>query len=294
MQLHSFLASGALALACTTTHAADFVGLTTGNQIGMFDGSQPDAAIFVSITGLGTGERILGIDLRPTDNMIYGVSSLNRIYTLDAVTGAASFVSALDIPVVNPSLAYGIDFNPVADFAGGSSLRFVSQTGSNFAINAATGVVGNAASIIPSGITAVAYTNSDASQTTGPASTALYYIDTATDTLMFAPGAFNAPSITAVGSLGVSGNVIGANGFDIDMMGMGWAALTLDNGDSGLYSINLSTGLATFNGALNANLRGLTSAPFMAPVPEPEGYALFLAGLGLIAVRARRHLKSAS
>ena len=111
--------------------------------------------------------------------------------------------------------------------------------------------------------------------------------DTATDALHFAPGAFNAPTISQVGSLGVAGNVIGANGFEIDAMGMGWAALTLDNGDSGLYSINLMTGLATFNGALNANLRGLTSAPFMAPVPEPETYAMLLAGLGLIGAAAR-------
>ncbi|MEK7881628.1 DUF4394 domain-containing protein [Methyloversatilis sp. NSM2] len=282
--------AAALTLSGTAAHAADFVGLTTGNQIGMFSSGNTASATFMSITGLGSGERILGIDLRPSDNTIYGVSSLNRIYTLDVSTGAASFVSALDIPLVNPSLSYGIDFNPVADFAGAASLRLVSQTGSNLAINANTGVVGNAASVIPGGITAVAYTNSDASQSSGPAGTALYYIDTATDTLHFAPGAFNAPTISQVGSLGVAGNVIGANGFEIDAMGMGWAALTLDNGDSGLYSINLMTGLATFNGALNANLRGLTSAPFMAPVPEPETYAMLLAGLGLIGAAARRRI----
>jgi hypothetical protein len=273
--------------------AADFVGLTTGNQIGTFNSGNTASANFMSVTGLGSGERLLGIDLRPSDNMIYGVSSLSRLYTLDAATGAATFVSALDVPVVNPSLAYGIDFNPVADFAGGSSLRFVSQTGNNYAINAGTGVVGNAPGVIPAGFTAVAYTRSDPSQSSGPASTSLYYIDTATDTLHFAGGAFNAPVISMVGTLGVSGNVIGANGFDIDASGMGWAALTLDNGDSGLYSINLGTGLATFNGALSANLRGLTAAPFMAPVPEPETWGMLLAGLGLVGMIARRRIRHA-
>jgi hypothetical protein len=94
----------------------------------------------------------------------------------------------------------------------------------------------------------------------------------------------------AVGSLGISGNVIGANGFDIDADGIGWAALTLDNGDSGLYRIDLATGLATFDGALNANLRGFTSAPFMAPVPEPRTWGMLLAGIGLIGVIARRRM----
>ena len=91
----------------------------------------------------------------------------------------------------------------------------------------------------------------------------------------------------------ISGNVIGANGFEIDASGMGWAALTLDNGDSGLYSIDLGTGLATFNGALNANLRGFTSASFMAPVPEPETWGMLLSGLGLIGMMARRRMRKA-
>ncbi|MBP6096162.1 MAG: DUF4394 domain-containing protein [Methyloversatilis sp.] len=281
-------AASTAAMAHTPAIAADFVGLTTGNQVGTFSSDNTVEASFMSISGLGTGERMLGIDLRPSDNMIYGVSSLNRIYTLNAGTGQASFVSVLDTPVVNAALSYGIDFNPVADFAGAASLRYVSSTGNNYAINADTGAVGNAASSIGAGFSGIAYTGSDAAQTSRPASTSLYYINTMTDTLQIAPSAFNAPTITTVGSLGISGNVIGANGFDIDAFGMGWAALTLDNGDSGLYRIDLATGLATFGGALNANLRGFTAAPFMAPVPEPETWGMLLAGIGLLGVIARR------
>lgn len=290
MSIHRILLAAGFAASSIPALAADFVGLTTGNQIGMFSSGNPSAASLLSITGLGSGERIVGIDLRPSDNRIYGISSLNRIYTIEAGTGAASFVSALDMPVVNSALSYGIDFNPVADFAGAASLRLVSSTGGNFAVNADSGAVGNAASIIGSGYSAVAYTGSDASQARGPSGTSLYYINTATDTLHFAPSAFNTPGISLVGSLGVAGNVIGANGFEITGNGMAWAALTLDNGDSGLYAIDLMTGLATFSGALHANLRGFTSAPFMAPVPEPETYALMLAGLALTGAVARRRL----
>ena len=280
-----------LGFAAHSAHAADFIGLTTGNQIGMISSANPGAASFTAISGLAAGERMLGIDLRPSNNMVYGVSSLNRLYTLNAATGAASFVTALNSAIINTGIAYGIDFNPVADINGAASLRFVSQAGNNYAINASTGAVGNLGGVIQSGITAVAYSNSDASKpTTAPASTTLYYINTATDSLLFAPSAFNAPTLTQVGSLGLGADVIGANGFEIDAMGRGWAALTLDNGDSGLYMINLATGAATLSGALNANLRGLTSAPFTAPVPEPESYALMLAGLGLIGTAARRRM----
>lgn len=283
--------AAALGFTAHSAHAADFIGLTTGNQIGLISSADPGTASFTSISGLASNERILGIDLRPSNNMVYGVSSLNRLYTLDTATGAASFVAALNNAVINTGIAYGIDFNPVADINGAASLRFVSQTGGNYAINASTGAVGNLAGTIQNGITAVAYTNSDASRPAmAPASTALYYISTSSDSLMFAPGAFNAPTISSIGSLGLAADVIGANGFEIDAMGRGWAALTLDNGDSGLYMINLSTGGATLSGTLNANLRGLTSAPFMAPVPEPETYALLLAGLGLIGTAARRRM----
>ena len=125
----------------------------------------------------------------------------NRLYTLDAMTGAASFVASLSAPVVAMSQGYGIDFNPVADFAGATSLRFTSSSGNNFAINADTGVVGNAAGMIAPGFAAVAYSNSAVLPAMAPPGTALYYIDSFGDTLHVATGAFNAPTIDTIGPL---------------------------------------------------------------------------------------------
>jgi len=278
------IASATLALAATGAQAITLVGLTSASQLARIDTTDIAGATTTAITGLATGDRLVGIDLRPGDGKIYGISLSNKLYTVNEMTGAATQVALLSSPVIQPNLGYGIDFNPVADFNGGSSLRLVSSAGSNFAINASTGVVGNAAGNIGSGFTAVAYTNSPPMPAMAPAGTALYYINTSTDMLMTAPGAFNAPTISAVGALGV--DALKANGFDI-ANGMGYAALNMDDGSSlasGIYRIDLGTGAATLLGTYNGTLSGLT----VSAVPEPQTVALMLAGLVAMGALARR------
>ena len=58
-------------------------------------------------------------------------------------------------------------------------------------------------------------------------------------------------------------------------------------GKSALTTINLATGAATKTGDFLGTINGLT----IAPVPEPENYAMLLAGLGLIGVASRRKSK---
>jgi hypothetical protein len=193
----------------------------------------------------------------------------------------------LATPVVQANLAYGLDFNPVADFNGAASLRLVSSAGGNYAVNASTGAVGNTASNIGGGFTGVAYTNSMPLPAMAPPGTALYYINSSSDMLMMAPASFNSPVITAVGALGV--DVLKANGFDI-ANGMGYAALNVDDGSSlatGIYRIDLGTGAATLLGTYNGTLSGLT----VSPVPEPQSLALMLAGIGVLGLVARRRTR---
>lgn len=287
-RIHAVAVAVAALFAGAAANAEPIVGLTTTNALVTFDSAAPtNASAPATITGLQSlNERILGIDLRPTTGVIYGVSTDSKVYSL-TTGGAATFVATLSSPLA--SNVVGFDFNPMADLAGMASLRIVSSTGQNYAFNVATGATTVATAVQPS-FAAVAYSNNDLDPATA---TSLYYIDMASDQLKVATANFNAPTITTVGSLGFDVN--GVSGFDISGSGLSFAALTDANTDkSGLYTINLGTGAATLvgafgiggNTAISPPLLGLTAAT--APIPEPETYALMLAGLAGIGFVARR------
>lgn len=284
------IAAAALAtlLAAAPAQAVQVIGLTSTNALVGFDSATPmNASAAVAISGLmGANERIVAIDLRPTTGVLYGVSDASNVYVISAGSGAASFVSALSTALTSGVI--GIDFNPAADLAGGSSLRIVSSSGQNLAYNANSGATTVATAVQP-GFSAVAYANNDLD---GSTTTALYYVDAASDTLKVAATGFNNPTITTVGALGVDAN--GISGFDIFGVNTGYAAFTnADTGKSGLYSMNLGSGAATLigsfgiggNSAMAPPLTGLTVA---AVVPEPQVYALMLAGLAAVGFVARR------
>jgi hypothetical protein len=275
------LAAAALAGLAASAQAQMLVGITSANEIARFDAANPAMATRTAITGLDTGDRFVGIDLRPSNNTIYGLTLSNRLYTLNESTGAATFVAALSSTVINGAQGWGLDFNPVADFAGATSLRVVGTMGGNFAVNAMTGAV-TTATPIAAGYSGVAYTNSNPAG--APASTGLYYINSATDTLAFAATGFNNPTITSVGALGL--DVLNANGFEILANGMAYAALNRDGGTlgTGLFGINLMTGAATMVGEFNGTLTGLT----VSAVPEPGTWALMLAGVAVAVGAAQR------
>ncbi|HEY0563331.1 MAG TPA: DUF4394 domain-containing protein [Methylophilus sp.] len=272
----------------STAQAELLVGLTTDNQIGVFDsGSNLSTISYVSIAGLAENESLVGIDLRPSNNTLYGISNMNNLYTVDAYTGAASFAFSLSTPIISASNGYGVDFNPVADAGSGASLRVVSTAGDNYAVNANTGAVTTATSIA-AGFSGVAYSNSNPLQAGAPASTALYYLDSTNDTLSVATGAFNAPTINLVGMIGV--DILRANGLELFGNGSLFAAVNTDDGtfDSKLLLINVVNGSSQLLGSFNGTLNGLAAAP--SAVPVPAALPLMASALGLFGVSRRKVL----
>lgn len=270
----------ALGMAFTASAQAEsLVGLTGSNTLIRFDSATPGTATpGLAITGLAAGEVLADIDLRPTNGLLYAVSNSSNVYSLNAATGAASFIGMVTTPLVG---RISIDFNPAADLSGATSLRIVSSSGQNFAFNIGTGATVVATSV-QSGFSSVAYGNNDLNPATA---TSLYYIDSTADQLKVAAGNFNgAPApvpITTVGALGV--DFAGTGGFDISSSGAAFAS-----SGSSLYSINLTSGAATLVGGFGGSTTVLGLTALTAPIPEPSTYALMAAGLLGVGWFARR------
>jgi hypothetical protein len=262
--------------------ASSILALTSGNTLIRFDSASPGTIqSSVAITGLqSVNETAIGIDFRPRTGQLFlttvptGVvaNALVRTYALNALTGAATFVGS--IPNTVPGAADvpgGYDFNPTVD-----RIRIVNVNDENFRINPNNGTLaGNDPNLNPAGsqIVAEAYDrNFDrANATTIP--TTLYGISRASSSLVTqggingaSPGGANGGLIASVGALGVTLDAGADAGFDITPgpgTGRGFAALTV-GGQTGLYSINLSTGAATLVGNIGngaTQVKGLTVVP---------------------------------
>jgi hypothetical protein len=254
----------------------EILGVTINDRLVSFNRAAPGKlCTSAPITGIGTDEEVLGIDVRPADGAIYALGSGGRIYTLDVATGAATLKSTLAAALDDTSepyialndTAYGIGFNPVPD-----RLRAISRTGQSLRINVDTGATTTDSSMSPSttAVTGVAYTNAYA----GATATTLYAIDAASGGLTRVGGAPsttgacpadtgnpNCGNVTSIGSLAVA-NIASVDGFDIDGAPNASAAaiLALSVGaatSSSLYVVDLTTGAASPPaGVANATIGG--------------------------------------
>lgn len=234
-------------LAAENSAATGFtaVGLTTANQLVTFNTARPNTIFStVAITGLQGGENILGIDFRPATGQLFGLGSTSRLYTINALTGAATQVGAAGAFTLSGT-DFGFDFNPVPD-----RIRVVSNTGQNLRLNPNDGTLTATDTPLNPGtpnVTAAGYTNSFAGTTT----TTLYDIDSGNDTL-YIQNPPNNGTLVPVGALGV--NVTDSNGFDIAPGNNTALAALQVNGEttSKLFAINLTTGSASFVGPIGA------------------------------------------
>lgn len=188
------------------------------------------------ITGLATGESIVGLDFRPFNGQLYAISSQSKIYTINLGNGAATQVGTSPLTTLLVGTSFGFDFNPTVD-----RIRLTSNTGLNLRLHPETGLIAAVDGMLNPGtpsICASAYTNNFAGATT----TLLFNIDNNADVL-YKQDPPNNGGLVAVGPLGV--NVESAAGFDIgSQTGIAYAALKVGSQTS-LYTINLTTGAAT-------------------------------------------------
>jgi hypothetical protein len=251
------LGNGEVIEAQESADVAKLVALTDNNKLVSFDSNNPAASQFTDITGVeGT---LLGIDTRPADGSIYGISTANNIYTIDADSGVASYVSTLNTPFEGGTIS-GFDFNPVAD-----RLRLVGDNDQNFRINVDTGEVtvdgalafgsGDSNEGVNPNITAAAYTNSF----DGTASTQLYNIDTLLNDLAL-QNPPNDGTLATVGDLGIDFDTLG--GFEI-VSAVEGNNTAFAVSDKTLYSLDLNSGVAYSLGGVGSvdplNLQGLTA-----------------------------------
>lgn len=280
------------------------IGLSSGGtSLVRFSPLTPGAATTVGITNLTAGETLVALDMRPATGQIYGLginatADNGTLYLIDPQGGALTvigtagliaYADAAGVPVDLPDPAttgYDIDFNPTVD-----RLRVVTGSGLNMRVNPLTGgaVDGNAgvANTNTDGsvngatttVHATAYTNSFAGTTV----TTQYTLDAVTDSLYIQNPPNNGTQTSGL-PITLGGSPLDFTspvGFDIlssvtvsasSAVAMGDGFLTASvGGTSGIYRVNLSTGVATSLGSTSTPLASLAifSIPTAPTVTAP-------------------------
>jgi hypothetical protein len=226
--------------------AEQLAGLTADNQLLLFRSDSPsNLQGAVTVSGLATGETLLGIGYQEALGRIYALGSTNRLYVVNPITGAALPVSTLPFspPLNGDAFAFAVDNST-------NLARSYSSSGQNLTVSIVTGQgAGTGASY--------AYDPSDPGTGTTPVLSALAYsvppagsqgaaglyaIDSARSALVTAPT--SQALIRTIGDLGVQ--TAGPAGLVLTRAGTAMAALrTSADGNPQLYDLDIATGKAT-------------------------------------------------
>lgn len=260
-------------------------GLTAdGKSLITFDSATPATfTAAVAISGLPVDVELLGIDVRPSTGVLYGLGEDSRLYTITAAGVATAVGNAAFTPALDYDEFVGFDFNNVSE-----GIRVATDTRQNLRLNATTGVAtedteftyANAALGVlrvasPIQLTGVAYTPKSND------TTSLFGIDSNNRELVIITGDNgNLSKLTpvpepAAGIIG--GDTLGidpasdALGFDISSAGNAYVVAHDDGDPAALYSVALTgntAGQVTKVADLSAALRDIAVA--ITP-EEPDG-----------------------
>ena len=232
-------ATTALGLSLSAAVAAPAVGLVGDKTLVMFDTETLAVSGTMDVSGV---DSLLGIDLRPSNGTLVGVTPDMSIVSIDTASGEATEMAKMDTALPLGDTPVIVDFNPAAD-----KLRFMTGT-TNHRVDVDTGAVTVDGSLNwqegdmhvgeETAIVAAAYINSYGK----PEATKMYDID-ATIVAVIQQVSPNDGTLGAIGKLGID-DPADTYAFDVQtneaMENMAW----LVNGNM-LYSVDLETGAAT-------------------------------------------------
>jgi hypothetical protein len=239
--------------------AATLMALSGDNMLTSVDTSTRKTGTSMAVKG--APGPIAGIDVRPADGMLYGVTTDGTVFTIDPKSGNATVKVKLET-FVKPGIAVTVDFNPVAD-----RMRIIGADGTNLRANVDDGKVAVDGKLkfadtdankdkAPS-ITAGAYSNS----VKGTKETALYDLD-ATLGIFLKQAPPNDGILVTTGMTGVKGVAIA---FDIETDAAGMNTGWLMAGDT-LHKVDIATGKPTMVGkitGIKGQVRDIAVMPAM-------------------------------
>lgn len=239
--------------------------VSDGKTMSSFQTNTPGTLNWVAdITGFaGSDTRLVGVDIRPKNGVLYGVGNYGGIYTIPNVPGSDSkmhITKVGQLTVALDGVSFGVDFNPAVD-----RLRIISNTGQNLRHD----VDGNSTikdmpltlnGAPATGVTAAAYTNNDNNTDTA---TTLFDIDTYNDQVAIQAPANNG-TLNPTGKLGVDAGINAGLDIFSDLSGgktisnAAFATLLPSGGRQSFYMVDPLTGATTLVGAF----------PSIAPVTD--------------------------
>ena len=272
LRLRLLAASAALTLPCLvaeTASAERFAAVDAQSRLYTFDSAAPAKWTRTALRGLASGERIVGLDVRPANRQLVAITNRSRLYIISRSKRTATAIGGAPFEPALSGASFGFDFNPTVD-----RIRLTSSAAQNLRLNPDSGAVaatdkalvykaGDSGAGVAPAVLGSAYTNSVA----GAMTTTLYDVDTGRDALVIqAPP--NDGVLSTVGALGV--NLAGPLGFDISARdGAAYVlARRIGAARSRLYSVNLMTGAATQIGAVSKAPSLVALAALSAP---PKG-----------------------
>jgi hypothetical protein len=211
----------------------------------------------------GSDTRLVGLDFRPKNNVLYAVGNYGGVYKISTVNPNDPYVALVKVSQLTVSLdgtSFGVDFNPAVD-----RLRIISDNGQNLRHD----IDGNSTikdtpltlnGAPAKAVTSAAYTNNDNNADTV---TTLFDIDTLNDQVDIQAPANNG-TLSPTGKLGVDAGLnAGADIFSNLSNGKtiantAFATLLPYGGKQSFYMVDVLTGAATLIGTF----------PSIAPVTD--------------------------